>query len=318
MSTLNQSQRILLRYLNGSEVNDLVPNYFTYSHNLDVPACVRMFLDIGLLSYASIDYVLSKATVSELKDTAKHYRLKTSGKKQNIIDALLSAVDKDILISRFPKQYYVLTEKGNIELSFLSNEVYNERYTDVHHFIGENSQRHQNMLKLVKSRDFNALYQLLESAGKSPAVNHTDFQSYHVFLDTNYPAINQLSNIGEELKPHVLLCYIQGLRAETSKTVIDDALNIDISFPIIHKLLKVIRATDDLLSMQEIARKTQGITNHTYIIRSCDDEGCCDYCNQQEGMRYNVLDAVIGKNYPPFDDCTCEYCRCFVEFDFDS
>ena len=45
-----------------------------------------------------------------------------------------------------------------------------------------------------------------------------------------------------------------------------------------------------------------------YEISSCNDERVCEICQKHDRKKYNVKNAVIGKNAPPF----CDECRCVI------
>ena len=71
-----------------------------------------------------------------------------------------------------------------------------------------------------------------------------------------------------------------------------------------------------MIVAKETAKKFKGSDLvYTYTIRTCKDERVCSACSDMEGKSFNALDAVIGYNYPPFDKCSCEFCRCFASFD---
>jgi hypothetical protein len=47
-----------------------------------------------------------------------------------------------------------------------------------------------------------------------------------------------------------------------------------------------------------------------YKIKSLGDS--CECCKALEDKEFDLKDAVIGVNYPPFNNCTCDVCRCFA------
>ena len=52
-----------------------------------------------------------------------------------------------------------------------------------------------------------------------------------------------------------------------------------------------------------------------YEVSTCGDVRVCAACQKHDGKTYNVEDAVIGGNAPPF----CDECRCIIiaVFNFD-
>jgi len=45
-----------------------------------------------------------------------------------------------------------------------------------------------------------------------------------------------------------------------------------------------------------------------YKVDTSGDSRVCDACKAQDGKVYNIKDAVIGVNAPPF----CDECRCII------
>jgi len=53
-----------------------------------------------------------------------------------------------------------------------------------------------------------------------------------------------------------------------------------------------------------------------YVVSTSGDGRVCDACKKQDGKKYDVKDAIIGKNCPPFcDDCRCVILPCFEEIE---
>lgn len=43
-----------------------------------------------------------------------------------------------------------------------------------------------------------------------------------------------------------------------------------------------------------------------FKVKTCLDERLCSTCSKFEGLKMDVLDAIISVNHPPFhDDCRC-------------
>lgn len=70
------------------------------------------------------------------------------------------------------------------------------------------------------------------------------------------------------------------------------------------------KSYEELQSLQKL-NSNKHIT-FVYTIRTMDDNAVCEHCAALEGKRFNITDAVIGVNYPPFKNCKCDYCRCFA------
>lgn len=47
-----------------------------------------------------------------------------------------------------------------------------------------------------------------------------------------------------------------------------------------------------------------------YEVATCSDERVCNECAKFEGLKFDVLEAKVGVNHPPFHD----ECRCFAMY----
>lgn len=150
--------------------------------------------------------------------------------------------------------------------------------------------------------------------GHKSAINHSESKVYTDFL--NYKTIFPTLPISEyEIKCYMVLYYMYGVRTEFIVKDFKQRTGITLERELVHKSLKIIRAIDDLLMAFKLSDGLEGSTlKYMYTIESCKDEQVCEYCEQFQLKEFDVKEAVIGENYPPFNKCTCNYCRCFAVF----
>ena len=118
-----------LDFWNGKRTNYEVPSY--YSENLfgqNTMATLDKFLTKGYLKVSGVDKNMSLCTVQDLKAVLAEHELKTSGKKQELIQRLLENLSTDELEELFPVGVYQLTEKGAKELEKYSLYKANDYY----------------------------------------------------------------------------------------------------------------------------------------------------------------------------------------------
>ncbi len=84
---------------------------------LDVPKLLNDLQNRGYLELGSIELTLQNETIASLKAVLAENSLKVSGKKTDLISRLSDNLPNEKLWRYFPKRYYVLTEKGQHELS---------------------------------------------------------------------------------------------------------------------------------------------------------------------------------------------------------
>ena len=71
---------------------------------------------------------------------------------------------------------------------------------------------------------------------------------------------------------------------------------------------KIRQARQSLADMRAI----KDITH--YVVSTSGDGRVCAACKKHDNKKYDVNDAVVGKNYPPFcDECRCVTLPCFKD-----
>ena len=308
MKVLSKGELILLKYSDGASVEDDFPQYFYYVYNIDVKRCLDYFLKYDLLNIAPLSYTLSKYTVAELKNALQKYELKTTGKKQDLILRLLENVNKEELKDIFKKQYYNVSKQGKELLKKeLSDFVYNNRYInlDIPHV--------DRLLYLIGNNDYSSAEKLLLDNKIESFPNHSKYQLYNIFKNSYVDGIETAFN-KEQLGNFIILCYIYGMPAEHAKLRFQNKYKIELPYSIFHKYLRILHSIDELISAKSIAKSVP----YKYSIQTMQDERCCEFCKNLEGKKFDVCEAEIGVNYPPFEHCINEYCRCFTVFEINS
>lgn len=116
----SEAELLFVKYLHHKPISlDYIPGYFTFEHHIDYCKVITSAFGSGLLCYAPVSFTLSKLSVPNLKDILSKNGIKISGKKADLINAVLSSINT----SCFEKKYYELTQKG-IELT---------GYEDIYH-----------------------------------------------------------------------------------------------------------------------------------------------------------------------------------------
>ena len=116
----SEAELLFVKYLHHKPISlDYIPGYFTFEHHIDYCKVITSAFGSGLLCYAPVSFTLSKLSVPNLKDILSKNGIEISGKKADLINAVLSSINT----SCFEKKYYELTQKG-IELT---------GYEDIYH-----------------------------------------------------------------------------------------------------------------------------------------------------------------------------------------
>ncbi|NPV27417.1 MAG: SAP domain-containing protein [Firmicutes bacterium] len=83
----------------------------------DVDKCLRSLLDRGFLQIGNLQSAIEKETATVFKEELKKYGLKVSGKKDELVQRLMTEIPHEELNSRFTKRTYQLTELGKQALA---------------------------------------------------------------------------------------------------------------------------------------------------------------------------------------------------------
>ena len=89
--------------------------YYDYDVN-DIEPYLEMLIEKGFLTTGDLRLSISHSTVPEIKRVMTEYNLSTKGKKDELIERLIEAVDEKELLIKFPDKYLQYTELGKREL----------------------------------------------------------------------------------------------------------------------------------------------------------------------------------------------------------
>jgi len=95
----------------------------------DVGKCLRSLLERGFLQIGDLQSAIALENATVLKEELKKHGLKVSGKKDELVQRLISEVSHQELNSRFAKRTYQLTELGKQALEEESYVPYIHRHT---------------------------------------------------------------------------------------------------------------------------------------------------------------------------------------------
>lgn len=110
---------MFIKYIHHKPVTlDYIPGYFTHEYHIDYCNVIQVAFLCGLLQYATPSYTLSKMTVADLKHFLSQNDIKITGKKADLINAILTMCDTD----SFEKRYYELTTYGIMKVNEITSD----------------------------------------------------------------------------------------------------------------------------------------------------------------------------------------------------
>ena len=145
---------------NGREIEEEMPKYFFYSYNFEVKKVLEEVIKEEYLCYSNYEENMTFYTNKDLKEILKENKLSQNGNKKDLIERLIENVDKDILIKKFSKSHYVLTEKGK---KLLESKNYIKDYHNLYQkVLGINLKIVEQKMELLNCDIYKAFEEILK------------------------------------------------------------------------------------------------------------------------------------------------------------
>lgn len=293
---LNKEDLILLKCMNYTEINQeentpKLPDYLLHRYELDLSNAIKylnFFLNCNLLEPVSLETTIKKHTIPQIKEVLQTKSITVKGKKSDLIQALYDNFTINELNAAFPPKYYVLSKVGKKLLDDrLNSDDCNYRYSNI---------------------DFDEVKKAIDALVESKAYENTLLYTNNPFKELP----DYVSNNHE-----IFICTVINSKnsLETAKRILRRLFRIEDTLFYVERYNAVLRSEKELRESKETAKLLKNGYGEFYRICSMGDESVCDCCNAFNGKLLPVNKAVIGVNYPPFTNCSSEYCRCFVCFE---
>jgi len=156
---------IFLERADGHKVGDEFPRYFEYQYGVNPSSLLKKALTNNfLIKSDSMVNNMEKTKNSKLQGVLKKNNLKVSGKKEELIERLITNVSEEELKTAFPDSYYILNDKGkNIiqknehiiyyhKSQHLRNEISLDKYHDLLKDKTDESAKYDIALELLKNK----------------------------------------------------------------------------------------------------------------------------------------------------------------------
>ena len=121
-SGLIPGEIILLAWCSGKNTKKKIPNYFYRRYAVDGATSIDKLLNKNFLEYGNYHEQLNALTVPQLRELLKDNKIKSKGRKKELVQRLL---DNDIYLSNVP-EVFKLTDEGEKILE------YNEHIVSAH------------------------------------------------------------------------------------------------------------------------------------------------------------------------------------------
>lgn len=266
---------------------------FLYDYGLDYRRTIDKLSSMHLIRIGSIEESISLYTATELKGYLASLKLSTSGKKQELIDRIISCnSDYDKF---FTKRVYVVTDNGKSIIS-----EYQARITL------NTNQKISDTISCIRSGNLKLIYSMYQAEPSADKPLDIGYAPENIHKDIS--AINQYRNLGHDTDRDLAMCVVTFMFHVRHKTAIEILSKAGYSGISQSEMISLHTALTNLRDIAEY----KDLNIEKYTIHACMDERTCSNCKKHHKKVYSVSDAVPGKNLPPF----CDECRCITHAEF--
>lgn len=309
-----------LDYINGKGIDNVkLPILWTIEYQIDFKYLVSKLLNNGYLQISSFPNI-DKLKVTELKEILKHFNLKVSGKKADLVNRIKNEVGSKELeqyLSNAPfnnsLKYYSVTEKGR---ALTKNHPYS---------VTKDIDFEDKCLELINQSKFNEAYRLVckwEMKKLIPRGLGIDWkQEYSKGLSKEridtYKRLMRFKSdeIPKEVIKTVITTFICcEILGKGPETVLFNRLTYNKYSDNADAYLDLIKYKRRKISAEYEIKEYKEAEIYYYEILAAKDEGVCDICSKINRKKLPVSKAKIGLNFPPLH----KGCRCTTIASFDS
>lgn len=304
MKDVTPVEMLMLKYVGkGIESNRNYPGYWQYQYNVNAQELIANLLNKGFLILGDIDVSLQHLETKELKDILAKAGLKVSGKKGDLIERIINGIDKQSLLALGLPVYIIRSEIGDRILSEGHQDGMKEYYEAK--IIYGDRELVLPILELIANKKFKEAERGIEN------LQSYDKKVFSEFMDFHINTLEQYSEYELRIKACLLYAYMSG-KSSIARNLMNDVCGTEIPLNVFEKTKKYLLSMKDFLLINKMANISLSNGEYGYYIKSANDEKCCKYCRQMEGVFFKASEANLGITYPPFEHCENDFCRCRV------
>lgn len=301
MENITPVEILMLNYVGDGIKQDMkFPGYWQYQYGVNAQEVIVGLLNKNLLRIADVDVSLQHMEVKGLKEILSSVGLKVSGKKDDLVERIFNGVDKQSLLTLGLPTYFIRTDAGDKVLEENARPDLKE-YLEAVMVYGDED----NALKAVNAieeKNYNEAEKYIHDLQKY------DKDIFNSFLDFHIKSLGEYT----EYDLHMKSCLLFGVMAGNSgiaHILIKELYNVDIPENVLEKVKKYFSGLKEFIELKMLV---EDVPKLKYTIRNMKDERTCKGCKKREGKSFPASKAEFGVNYPPFDDCACDYCKCYA------
>lgn len=303
MNDITPVEILMLDYVGGGIRQDMkFPGYWQYQYGVDAQEVIAGLLEKNFLQIADTGVSLQHMEVKELKEILSKMGMKVSGKKADLVERIVKETDAQSLLLLDLPTYYVRTDAGNNILDAYTRPDM-KKYLEAVMIYGD-KERAFNSISAIRQKNYGNAEKYIMHLEKY------DIDVFNGFTDFHIKGLGAYSEYEAEIKACIIYSFMAGnSRSDLAKYLMIELYRIEVPDEIFTKVNKYLLG---MKSFFEIKGLGETLPKVKYVIHTMKDERVCKVCKKREGKTFLASKAELGVNFPPFDDCTCECCRCYA------
>lgn len=254
---------------------------------------IKWHMSNGYIQYSTVEFTLQCVTIPSLKQVLSSKGIKLTGKKDELIERILSNFSEEEIRSIITDSFYQLTPQG---IDFIEE-----------HRLQKQKERIEKM---------NHLADLIEKKRFDDCIS---------FLHTNVYTEPGIVFSPSDHMPEAISLYLKDIHS-TEKRILLAAIDCLLLSPYhnyYETVIEDLAAIGYQISNQEVRHISTGCSSYRellsgkeafpedkyYFISGVHDSRTCERCRPLDGKKFAIKDAKIGKTLPPF----CDDCRCIIQ-----
>jgi hypothetical protein len=201
---LNETEVLFLKYIVNKPADfSYLPGYWTYTYNLNYQAVLKKLFRGGYVDFAPIEYVLKKQSLATLKDLLKQNNLPLKGKKDELVERILSNIAEDQIKESISAKYIVPAGKYD-KIEKLADILHYFQNAKLNIGIDEATKTWENHRD---ANEYEIALMILQDREHS-AILEKNISHYRDCLLGQTYVFRGLKQYSDEFRCHLIVCYI--------------------------------------------------------------------------------------------------------------
>ena len=247
---LTALEKNFLKYIEGSVADNInLALYWTYDYGIDYKKTIDLFVSNNYLKISDYQTDLKKYTISELKKLLKHYNLKLSGNKPDLLKRISNNLTTENLLDFFKdgSKYLELTEKGKVAISNLKESVTKDPdFEDL-------------IISYIHNKNLDKAYQIIENRYENHYGKELHFETENNYIKLFQHRITENASLDSLVISILIFIDMMGIGSSRSHLILKRYLNpeydLDFCEDLMHNFSKKYEHEKKILQNKNILKR---------------------------------------------------------------